>query len=247
MKNKFTLIELLVVVAIIGILVTLLLPSLSKAREIAKHAVCQSNKKQHYTVVATYGKNNKNKYPNVHPSRHNAAGVDDDQGDWFGANGSSPTMVNSIVSRYSSGNETFLRCPSISPGTVGSGVGGNGVFDQSLIGAFSDSYIGTISSQGYVWPTWDATPTPFVVVETSATINGNNIEDRHSGNDARATPHLQKGSYIGISGAITIYRDLVANSMWAGSFYVDLENGNWSSLSNGSGNWDQRVGISARR
>lgn len=44
--KKFSLIELLVVIAIIGILASLLMPSLSKSRGQARAAVCKNNLKQ---------------------------------------------------------------------------------------------------------------------------------------------------------------------------------------------------------
>lgn len=58
MNKKFTIIELLVVVAIIGILATLLMPKLNKARENAKIAVCLSNQKQIATAYQLYATTN---------------------------------------------------------------------------------------------------------------------------------------------------------------------------------------------
>jgi len=64
MMKKFTLIELLVVVAIIGILASLLLPSLGKAREKGKFAVCKSNLHQ-WMLASTLHANDRDDFTAV--------------------------------------------------------------------------------------------------------------------------------------------------------------------------------------
>ena len=58
-KKTFTLFELLVVIAVMGILLTLLLPSLRNARELSYRAVCQSTLKQWGHMLINYTVRNK--------------------------------------------------------------------------------------------------------------------------------------------------------------------------------------------
>ena len=61
--SKFTLIELLVVISIIGILASILLPSLAKARNKTMQTVCMSNQRQVGIAVTSYIIDNNNYGP----------------------------------------------------------------------------------------------------------------------------------------------------------------------------------------
>lgn len=62
-RFAFTLIEILVVVAIIALLVAILLPSLARAREQARQAVCGSNNRQIGIAMRIFGEEHKEYYP----------------------------------------------------------------------------------------------------------------------------------------------------------------------------------------
>jgi len=62
-KRAFTLVELLVVIGIIALLISILLPSLSKARESANRTACLSNIKQITLAFIMYTTENKGYFP----------------------------------------------------------------------------------------------------------------------------------------------------------------------------------------
>src|SRR3954463_5733232 len=68
-RNAFTLVELLVVIGIIALLISILMPSLSRARMSANLVACQSNMKQVATAIHMYA----NEYKGVLPEMSNGS------------------------------------------------------------------------------------------------------------------------------------------------------------------------------
>jgi prepilin-type N-terminal cleavage/methylation domain-containing protein/prepilin-type processing-associated H-X9-DG protein len=109
-KSGFTLVELLVVIGIIALLIAILLPSLSRAREQAKRVACASNVRQFCNALIMAANENKGRLMDV----GNRNGQWDDSGNTYRSDEVQvihPAARDALVERYGMIRKAFF-CPS---------------------------------------------------------------------------------------------------------------------------------------
>jgi prepilin-type N-terminal cleavage/methylation domain-containing protein/prepilin-type processing-associated H-X9-DG protein len=112
-RDGFTLIELLAVISILALLVTMLLPALNKAREIARRSLCSSNLRLTGQSTQMFAAENEQRGPNEARYIRSSDGYDTNTG-WQGI-----FNAHEKATRFTFGFTTPIKnkvyCPSIRP------------------------------------------------------------------------------------------------------------------------------------
>ncbi len=106
-RRGFTLVELLVVIGIIALLIAMLMPALTRARQAANSAACQNQLRQMGLATANYaGDNQGYLFPSYYAANANI--------------GATARSVHAILESYLGNNaqRTVWTCPSAIPGTT---------------------------------------------------------------------------------------------------------------------------------
>ena len=204
-SRGFTLVELLVVIGIIALLISILLPALSKARERANEVSCASNLRQLMTGFLLFANDHKQQLPG---NWWDYADPDVERRSWLLNNPESPLThgpETGTLFPYVNNNKGVYRCPGLWDNGFGSLQGSNGKFDYAAFIVFSGAKLTSIKGEsrfthrdGRI----EVVPTPIITEEAAWTLNNANPEGGHCAYDAMAHHHRGGNNYASIDGSV---------------------------------------------
>ena len=207
-RVAFTLIELLVVIAIIALLVGLLLPALSKAREASRTVVCEANLKQIITGFTTYAADYKTIPGGYWQGTNGLNGVQNL--DWCGRNNQAYTSApagtyrtpfqTSVLYDYLSSADKIMECPSAKREA-------NQFFDYTMVIRFAGARLDLDWQMSYPLHAENISQgtklfqaIPLIIEESDTFYNRSYDDGSFANNDQFATRHATRKSGSAVGG-----------------------------------------------
>jgi prepilin-type N-terminal cleavage/methylation domain-containing protein len=207
--SGFSIIELLTVIAIIGVLIGILLPSMGRAREMGNRVVCSSRLRTLGQAFIAFSNDHEGSMPG---GCYDTGNSDPSRRDWAMGNVRDYRNApqNGTIFRYVAKSYETYRCPNLDVISPGGGVGSNGRFDYTIPISFPGVQRALLPSEcRFTYPDGSQTslPTPILVEEDPAKhMNSASMEASWGSIDEFTKTHAGGGQYAGVDGSVIYFK-----------------------------------------